>query len=144
MKKNITFIAFFLIGFCFYAQQKNKTDKNDIRAARISFITEKLSLRPNQAEKFWPVYNTYKNETYALIKAKNELQKNINFNSLSEQQAEQLFRVIIDKEQQIYDRAQEFHQDITKVIDYKQILKLRNAETNFKKKLLEHIQKKKN
>jgi hypothetical protein len=33
-----------------------------IQTLKIAFITQKLQLTPDEAEKFWPIYNQYDNE----------------------------------------------------------------------------------
>lgn len=41
-------------------------DGEKIKALKIAFITQKLQLTPEEAQKFWPVYNQYENEISGL------------------------------------------------------------------------------
>lgn len=41
--------------------------KDRIRAAEIAYLAQKLDLTPDEAQKFWPVYNQYTKEVEMLI-----------------------------------------------------------------------------
>lgn len=52
------------------AQQTNRQNaKDQIEALRIAFISQQLNLTPEEAQRFWPVYNAYRAESEALRKA---------------------------------------------------------------------------
>ena len=57
--KNIYLIVSFLVAFSFssFAQDGGK-----LQAYKIAYLTNKLSLTPQEAQRFWPVYNQYENE----------------------------------------------------------------------------------
>ncbi|MGB0178240.1 MAG: hypothetical protein ACPF9D_13825, partial [Owenweeksia sp.] len=44
-----------------FAQQRDRVNDR-IEAMRAQFFTEKLDLTPEEAQKFWPVYNQYREE----------------------------------------------------------------------------------
>ena len=48
------------------AQDGDKTRAEKIEALKIAFITQKLQLTTDEAQKFWPVYNQYENEIRSL------------------------------------------------------------------------------
>ena len=48
------------------AQKKGDNEENKIQALKIAFITQKLSLTSEEAQKFWPVYNKYSGEVQNL------------------------------------------------------------------------------
>lgn len=62
--KNIYLLLTFLISFSFagLAQQ----DGGRIQAYKIAYLTKKLSLTPQEAQRFWPVYNQYESELRAV------------------------------------------------------------------------------
>ncbi len=37
-----------------------------IQSLKIAFITQKLQLTPDEAQKFWPVYNQYDKEVHSI------------------------------------------------------------------------------
>jgi hypothetical protein len=46
--------------------QNNQSAKDRIEALRIAFISQQLNLTPEEAQKFWPVYNAYRSESESL------------------------------------------------------------------------------
>ncbi len=57
------FLLFFLLlhGYFCTAQDDDGKDK-DIEAVRMAYITNQLKLSPEEAQKFWPVFNSYTKE----------------------------------------------------------------------------------
>ena len=65
--KNFFPILFLLFSLNFYAQsEKMKQKKEQIKALKVAFLTTELDLTPNEAEKFWPIYNTYDDQQFDL------------------------------------------------------------------------------
>jgi len=54
MKRLILCTSLFLLGFLVRAQNGNR-----LEALKIAYITNKLNLSPEEAQKFWPIYNSY-------------------------------------------------------------------------------------
>jgi hypothetical protein len=74
MKKFLLYICFILVGFTAAAQvtdvpaddQPNPKREEKIRALYIAYITQKLNLTPDEAQKFWPVHAQYEAELRSL------------------------------------------------------------------------------
>jgi hypothetical protein len=54
MRKFLLFSFLFLAGITIRAQNGNR-----LEALKIAYITNKLNLSPEEAQKFWPLYNQY-------------------------------------------------------------------------------------
>jgi len=54
MKRLLLCTVLFLLGFLVRAQNGNR-----LEALKIAYITNKLNLSPEEAQKFWPIYNSY-------------------------------------------------------------------------------------
>ena len=52
-----------------------------IEALRIAFITNKLALTSTESEKFWPIYNVYKN---ALADTRRQANLDMNLEAMSD------------------------------------------------------------
>ncbi len=52
---------FFHSYFCF-SQPPNDNDDQRVEVLKKAYVTDELNLSPQEAEKFWPVYNNYQNE----------------------------------------------------------------------------------
>ena len=61
--KNFLLLLSFLIGYTFTGMaQDDRPVEGRIEAYKIAFLTKKLSLSPEEAQKFWPIYNKYSDE----------------------------------------------------------------------------------
>lgn len=66
-----------LLSFSVFAQSNSREERfKRIEAAKIGYITEHLRLSPQEAERFFPIYNQYRNEMRALYRAKRQRIKN--------------------------------------------------------------------
>ncbi len=73
MKKFLLYISFILVGFTASAQTPDVVDEQPdtkrqekIKALYVAYITQKLSLTPDEAQKFWPVHAQYETELKAI------------------------------------------------------------------------------
>lgn len=56
----LTFL-FFQNYFCF-SQPPNDNDEQRVEVVKMAYMSRELSLSPQEAQNFWPVYNNYQNE----------------------------------------------------------------------------------
>jgi hypothetical protein len=70
MKKIINLLFFCFIGLAGFAQEQEPAEQlppdaktqERIKNLRIAYISDKLGLTPDQAEKFWPIYREFAEE----------------------------------------------------------------------------------
>ena len=63
MKQFLLIISFLGLGLGVFAQEEDaKKDGGRIEALKIAYITNKLNLSTDEAQKFWPIYNKYMDE----------------------------------------------------------------------------------
>ena len=62
--KNIFLLFSFslLLSLKLQAQEEKRPEAGRIEALKIAYLTRKLNLSTDEAQKFWPVYNSYANE----------------------------------------------------------------------------------
>lgn len=148
MKKIILFIcisAFFSLSL---SGQISKESREKIKAYKVAFLTEQLNLTSNEAEKFWPIYNTYDNEQSSLRnKSRSEMKKSLKdngqINAISEQEAERLILLKLENDRKIYQSQKDFISKIKKVLSFKKIIQLQVAEMEFGRKLMRRYKDKK-
>lgn len=131
--------------------QDNQKQKEDFRAKqiervqseKIAFFTNELDLTPEEAQVFWPVYNSYTKESQAAHK---EVMKA--FSSLGcgkEQVSDKQMEANIDA----YIKAVKSEQDVLsayypkfkKVLPIQKVAKLYQAEEAFKMKMIHKLRK---
>jgi len=135
-------ILFLLLSFTFYGQNdKFKEKREQIKAMKVSFLTSELNLTPSEAEKFWPIYNTYDDKQFELrhIKMKGIFKRmqNNELDKLSEKEATALLNQIEDNEEDMFNLRRKFIISLKGVLPAVKIIKLKKAEEDFGRKLLQ-------
>lgn len=137
MKKLLNLIVLSLLFTITIQAQGEKGDK--IKALKTAFITQELNLSSADAEKFWPVYNSFQERLYALkVREREEVKNKMKNNLATMNDAEA--KDILDK--MIYFKNEETKLEkelITKLQEQLkpiQIVKLSKAEHDFKMQML--------
>ncbi len=144
IKITIILLLFFVQSF---SSQAQNTENESIRALKVVFITEQLELSPKEAEKFWPVYNLYSAKEYNLKfhetrKLRNQIMSSGGVDAISDTEADQLLKKLIDIENEIAIVKNEMYVKLKPIIGSKKLIKLQIAEVEFNKKVLEELRKK--
>lgn len=151
MKKTIQLLSIILlISASGFAQpgsrikQRIQEKKDNIRAMKIAFITTELNLTPDEAAKFWPLYNAFEEKQRDLRqeRLKNYLER-IDADKLSEKEALSLLGQMENAEEELYLARKKFAASLRGVIPASKILKLRKAEEAFSKRLLQEYRARK-
>ncbi len=121
--------------------------KEHIKAMKVAYITNELSLTPDEAAKFWPLYNAFeeKQQETKRQKLKGYLDRieDESFENLSEKEASTLLTQMENTEDELYQAKKKFVGSLRGVISSTKILKLKKAEEEFKRKLLQQYRDKK-
>ncbi|TNJ45235.1 hypothetical protein KFZ70_07045 [Tamlana fucoidanivorans] len=128
------------------AQNKNGTSREQIRALKVSFITEKLNLSKSEAQNFWPIYNDFEKETFQIkhkeMRAlRNEIKDHAE--TMSEAEAENLINRIKTAERKLHALRMELPNKLAPVISSKKIVLLKLVEEEFKRHMFEELKKRK-
>ena len=70
MKKIFTLLLFAVLGLTSYVHAQEQPDTKEqekIKALEIAFISRKLNLTENEAQRFWPIYNEYKRDVHQVM-----------------------------------------------------------------------------
>jgi hypothetical protein len=67
--RNVALLLLLLPSMPGFSKQNKQSPHDQIEALRIAFISQQLNLSPEEAQKFWPVYNSYRSESEALHKS---------------------------------------------------------------------------
>ncbi|MCL6258787.1 hypothetical protein M3O96_06810 [Aquiflexum sp. TKW24L] len=132
MKKILMIIAVMMFfGNTAFAQKPTtEYDKEKLEAARVAFITNRLDLKPEQAEKFWPLFNQYNDERTQMMNNVSSLNRE-SMQDLTEARAKEIIQKRFSIQQQLLDREKVFTEEITKVISPQQAIKLGGVNREF-------------
>ena len=134
-----------LIVFLITTVAHSQSDKYEkIKALKTAYITEQLSLTPSEAEKFWPIYNGFEEKFHKLRHKKhNGIYKQLSqeMESMSDSEANKLIDAYLAMETERLDLQKEKIGALQKVISPKKIIRLRKAEDDFKRELLDRYRR---
>ena len=121
--------------------KKPGPDFEKYNAMRIAFITERLDLTPEEAEKFWPVYNEFQDRKGQIMKERIENEKYFmdHQDNISEEESARILvkQMELSKKENALDL--EYHNKFLEVLSAKKTMKLYLAERHFKSFLLRQI-----
>jgi Spy/CpxP family protein refolding chaperone len=145
---NILIVSVFLISATIYGQrgpirERFQQKKEQIKSLKVAFITTELNLTTDEAAKFWPVFNAFEDKQQEIkrqkIKAFFEQSEGNSLDKLSEKDASVLITQMESSEDDLYLLKKKFISNLKGVLPSVKILKLKKAEEQFNKKLLQQF-----
>ncbi|NVJ85562.1 MAG: hypothetical protein HWE15_04610 [Algoriphagus sp.] len=136
MKKTglLLFFLFLVVNLSF-GQRRGNIDSEKLEAARVAFITTRLDLSTEQAEKFWPIFNEFNKKREANLKKIAGLNPKNQEEDLTEDQAKQLITQRFTIQKEMIKEEEEFVEKVSQVISYQQVLKLNGLNRDFARML---------
>lgn len=133
----IYFLLFFMAFSSLAFAQRNgqSVDPERLQSARIAYITTRISLKTEQAEKFWPLFNSFTESRDASMRAMGELSRGVE--SMSEEEAKSRIQQKLQIQQKLVQDEKIFVAEAAKVLTYKQLLLLQNIAKEFNRHLYE-------
>jgi Spy/CpxP family protein refolding chaperone len=133
---------FLLLSVTIYGQNEKLREKKDqIKAMKVAFLTRELSLTPEEAEKFWPIYNAYDDKQFELRHQKMKTYaRKLNDGSLdnmNDKEASAFLNQIENTDEEQYIIRKKFNSALRNILPPTKILKLRKSEVEFDRKLLQ-------
>ena len=124
MKNFILYISFVFAAFTTNAQavledvQVNQKKEEKIKALYIAYISQQLSLTPNEAEKFWPAHTQFEADLRA-----------INRGELNE----------LDRQQAVLNVKKKYQNNFNKIIGKERSNNFYRQDAEFRKKMVDRL-----
>jgi hypothetical protein len=135
MKKHILILFIFLATITSsFAQQPNAGKRvKEIETIKIGYITRRLSLTPEESQKFWPVYNSYQKELLNINKHKK--QNRITQSENPEKLVDDDFKF----DTQILELKKKYRVEFAKILSSEKVKNLYIAEREFREELIKQL-----
>ena len=141
MKRLLTSIIALLIISAFTVKAQGQEDLDRLTAYKIAFFTQRLSLSSEEAEKFWPVYNDFSArkskiqlDRVALMRYAMQNEANLSEEELVST-ADKLAQSFVDEA----NLTVTFNADLKKILPPAKVIKLFQAENQYKQQLLREL-----
>ena len=139
---NLLTALFLLLSFVGFTQD-DSTKKEQIKALKTAFITTELELTSAEAEKFWPIYNTFEEKQFEIrykkLRSLNQQLVDNNEEKFTDQMAQQLLNQYENNEEELYQLRKKFNKDLCTVFSPKKVLLLKKYEDDFNRNLLRQM-----
>ncbi|HRH67342.1 MAG TPA: hypothetical protein PLU53_13645 [Bacteroidia bacterium] len=147
-KITLLLTSFLFSGFTILAQEgppPPPAARERIESLKVGFLTERLNLSADEAKVFWPVYNKFQDELEQLRKSRREnlMNARLNFDEMSDAEVEKTVDNELMFRQNELDVLKKYNPQFKKVLPVKKVAKLYKAEEDFKRKLIDMIQDRK-
>ena len=120
------------------AKKENFQDRKErIKSLKIAFISQKLALTSEEAEKFWPIYNKYDGKIMDLKEAQMKLRHQKR--NGTDEEALKKIEEAEEKEAEVMVLKKKMRAELIPVISAEKVLKLEQLEQEFHRKLLEKL-----
>jgi hypothetical protein len=129
MKQIFTLTVAFFLFMAGYAQEQQPPPQPDpkteekIQAMEVGYISQKLNLSTEEAQKFWPIYNEYKKDI-------NQVLRNYKQNPDAD---------LLDRDQKILDIRKKYRDRFVGVIGQIRVRTFFQAEGDFRKALMNRL-----
>jgi Spy/CpxP family protein refolding chaperone len=134
-----------LLSIHTFAQPPRGEKKEQIKALKVGFISNELSLTPDEAAKFWPIYNAFDDKEFELRHQKMRAYKDRmddDLDKMSDKEASALLAQMENNEDDLYQLRKKFIISLKGVLPPIKIIKLKKAEDDFNRKLLQQYRDK--
>ena len=139
----ITTLALVVLTTLTLGQEKRprfRANMELMRSERVSFLTNKLQLTVDEAEKFWPLYNEYQKKREELFFARQKMMpRNFDPAKATDKDLEEMLNNMLDEDVKLAELKREYFLKIREVIPVRKVLMLHRAEQEFMNHLLNRI-----
>lgn len=140
MKRTGLVLLFLWISLISVSAQNDNLER--LNAYKIAFFTKKLNLSTQEAQRFWPVYNDYQNQKNRLQVEKTSLLRLFNLSeaTMSDKEVAELGEKYCTALIQESAIAVELHKKLMEILPPKKVIKVYQAENQYRAQLLNELQ----
>lgn len=119
------------------AQGRTGEAMQRVQAMKVAFITQRMNLTPEEAEKFWPLQNEFEAEQR---KIRTQYRPGRDLSPLSDAEIEEAILNLFEMEAQITKLKRNYFIRFKRVVPVRKLALYYRAETDFNKRLLQSLQ----
>lgn len=140
----LVFLLSMFCGISVDAQQERsprfQKAMEEMQAERVSFLTTKLELTIDEAQKFWPVYNEYLKKREEMMWGRRErFNKDFSPEQITDEDMKKMLNEMLDQEIKLAQLKKEYYTKIQEVLPVRKVMRLQRAEQDFMNHMLNQI-----
>ncbi|BDB54992.1 hypothetical protein GENT5_12970 [Flavobacterium ammoniigenes] len=136
---NVFIALLFFSSLSTFAQNEMKEKREQIKSMKVAFLTNELDLNSSEAEKFWPIYNSFEEKEFELkhLKMRSFIKRyREGKDKITEKEAGFLLNQMETNEEEFYLLRKKFILNLKGILPASKIIKLKKSEEDFNRKLL--------
>lgn len=112
-----------------------------IETLRIAFLSRKLNLTSEEAQKFWPIYNAFRQEQKTTNTSLKNLHKGMKngLDAMSDEEVTKFTDEFVAARRKEAEVLEKYHKQLKQVLPIRKIAILYRAEREFKQELLREV-----
>lgn len=141
--KKILVVLLLLIQVVGFAQEKLSEEKRkEFDAQKVAFYTQELDLSPEEAAKFWPLYNEMRKKMREIESVVRKKSRDIKeAKGITEDAYKKAILEVFDCEQNMQNVKKEYYQKMLQILPPSKLWKLDEAERKFHRQLFERLKR---
>jgi hypothetical protein len=133
----------FLLNVQAQNDENRKRDREQIKAAKVAFIANRLNLNSKTAQVFWPIFNKYEQEKSDIARKyweqKRQYSSKRDFSDMSESNASKMLQVYVAQKEAEAQIEKEFLTKFQEVLTAQQTWLLITSESEFRRSLMQRL-----
>lgn len=145
--KHFIFLTLSILSTTFIFGQgpdRGALQEEQLMALKTGIITQALSLSPEQAQSFWPIYNQFYDQITESRRELSEILKEAKPKDIDEwndEKVEATLKLLAKHKQNEQRLINQMRDALREVISPKQLLKLHMSEERFKRRMIQRLKK---
>jgi len=141
----LSFLALMVIVPGLRAQESSLPGSEKIQAQKVAFLTNRMGLTAEEAQRFWPVYNEYDALRNQILEQRRSTSYYYTQNAakLSEKETDAIIQKYISLQKQETDLLEKYNARFRQILPASKVMKLYVAEVEFRNFLLRQIRENK-
>ncbi len=138
-------LLFFMAGGFAQPGKGKFEDFEKYKALKVSFMTEKLELTPQEAQQFWPLYNEFEKKRFEFHHARRDMEKKIQdgYRNYTEDEFRKISYEMVDQFREEYELMKEYNEKFLKVLPAKKVVMIGSVENDFRFKMIREFRESK-
>jgi hypothetical protein len=143
--KRATFVLICLMILSSIPATAQNPNLERLNAYKIAFITRKLNLTSQEAERFWPAYNDFQDKKLRIQQDRVQINRTINISSstMSDKELTDLGDKWVNLDLEEANLLKDFHSRLKTILPPVKIVRLYQAEGQYRQQLLKELQNRK-
>ncbi|MFV0522546.1 MAG: hypothetical protein ACK5MI_09020 [Mangrovibacterium sp.] len=144
MKKIVILLVIMLTGTIVSAQRKPTPEQiEQFKSQKVSYMTDKLSLTPEEAQRFWPIYNEFDEARWKMHEQRRKMEQQLrdDYAKMTEKDFQHINTEMNDLAQKDLDLNLKYNAKFLQVLPAKKVVLIAPVENDFRFRMIKDFRR---